>query len=99
MYIVDIDNVYKQLNDLEKLSKTVQDILDCRVEAVLQDMSITALCDLPEDEAITADKFLELTSNIVDQASQQLAGWVSVLTTNFFNDLDFSLNFKFGKKL
>jgi hypothetical protein len=35
----------------------------------------------------------------VDQASQQLAGWVSVLTTYFFNDLDFSLNFKFGKKL
>jgi len=49
-------------------------------------MSITALCDLPEDEAITADRFLELTSNIVDQASQQLAGWVSVLTSDFFNN-------------
>merc|ERR1712049_8355 len=69
-----IENVYKQMNDLEKLSKTVQDILDCRVEAVLHDMSTTALCDLPEDEAVTADKFLELTSGIVEQASQQLAG-------------------------
>ena len=83
-----IDNVYKQLNDLEKLSKTVQDILDCRVEAVLQDMSITALCDLPEDEAITADKFLELTSNIVDQASQQLAGQSKLVEIAVYDMVD-----------
>ena len=61
---------------LEKLAKTVTDILDCRIEAVLTDMSITALCDLPEEEAITAEKFLELTTNIVNQASEQLATWV-----------------------
>lgn len=61
------------MTGLEKLSKTVKDILDCRVEAVLQDMSITALCDLPEDEAITADTFLDLTTVVVGQASQQLA--------------------------
>lgn len=73
-FILDIDNVYKQMTDLEKLSKTVKDILDCRVEAVLHDMSVTALCDLPEDEAITADAFLELTTNVVDMASVQLAG-------------------------
>lgn len=61
------------MGSLEKLAKTVTDILDCRIEAVLNDMSITALCDLPEEEAITAEKFLELTTNIVNQASEQLA--------------------------
>lgn len=59
--------------DLSKLTKTVSDILDCRVEAVLSDMSMTALCDLPEEEAITADQFLELTTETVEMASQQLA--------------------------
>ena len=69
----DINNIYKEMGALEKLAKTVTDILDCRIEAVLNDMSITALCDLPEEEAITAEKFLELTTNIVNQASEQLA--------------------------
>lgn len=69
----DIETNYKVMGDLEKLSKTVKDILDCRIEAVLQDMSVTALCDLPEDEAVTMDKFLELTATAVDSASKQLA--------------------------
>lgn len=69
----DIENTYKVMGELEKLSKTVKDILDCRIEAVLQDMSVTALCDLPEDEPVTMDKFLELTATAVDSASKQLA--------------------------
>ena len=61
------------MNDLEKLSKTLKDILDCRIEAVLNEMSVTALCDLPEDEAVKADKFLQMTTNIVDSASEFLS--------------------------
>ncbi|XP_034335195.2 dynein axonemal heavy chain 5 isoform X1 [Magallana gigas] len=68
-----IENTYKVMGELDKLSKTVKDILDCRIEAVLQDMSVTALCDLPEDEPVTMDKFLELTASAVDSASKQLA--------------------------
>lgn len=61
------------MRDLEKLSKTVKDILDCRIEAVLEDMSITALCDLPEEEPVTADKFLQMTTDIVQSAAESLA--------------------------
>lgn len=61
------------MSSLEKLVKTVNDVLDCRIEAVLQEMSVTALCDLPEDEAIPAEKFLEITEDIVKQASESLA--------------------------
>ncbi|XP_076466904.1 dynein axonemal heavy chain 5-like [Babylonia areolata] len=68
-----VNNIYKEMDELEKLVKTVTDVLECRIEAVLTDMSITALCDLPEEEAITADGFLELTTTIVAQASEQLA--------------------------
>ncbi|XP_021362874.1 dynein heavy chain 5, axonemal-like isoform X1 [Mizuhopecten yessoensis] len=68
-----IQENYKKMIELEKLSKVVRDILECRIEAVLQDMSLSALCDLPEDEAITMEKFLEITSEVVDTASKQLA--------------------------
>jgi len=61
------------MGEVETLSKIVTDILDCRIEAVLQDMSFTALCDLPEDEAITMEKFLQITTDVVDTASKQLA--------------------------
>ncbi|XP_046353935.2 dynein axonemal heavy chain 5-like isoform X1 [Haliotis rufescens] len=65
--------IYEDMSSLEKLVKTVNDVLDCRIEAVLQEMSVTALCDLPEDEAIPAEKFLEITEDIVKQASESLA--------------------------
>ncbi|KAK3724620.1 hypothetical protein RRG08_041104 [Elysia crispata] len=68
-----IHNIYRSMNDLEKLSKTLKDILDCRIEAVLNEMSVTALCDLPEDEAVKADKFLQMTTAIVDTASEFLS--------------------------
>lgn len=66
------------MHDLEKLSKTVKDMLECRIEAVLDDMSATALCDLPEDEAVTAEKFLQLTTDIVQSASEILATYVFI---------------------
>ncbi|KAI8792083.1 dynein heavy chain 5, axonemal [Biomphalaria glabrata] len=68
-----IKEIYETMRDLEKLSKTVKDILDCRIEAVLEDMSITALCDLPEEEPVTADKFLQMTTDIVQSAAESLA--------------------------
>ncbi len=34
---------------------------------------MTALCDLPEEEAVTAEKFLQLTTEIVENASEFLA--------------------------
>ena len=70
---LDITNIYKAMHELELLAKTVIDILDCRIEATLQDMSLTALCDLPDNEPVTVEEFLRLTENICSQASEQLA--------------------------
>lgn len=69
----DVQHVYKLMNHLEKLSKTLTDILDCRIEAVLGEMSATALCDIPEQESVTADKFIQLTTDIVKSASESLS--------------------------
>lgn len=76
---LDIEKNYKVMGELDKLAKTVHDILECRIEAVLEDMSTTALCELPEDEAVTMEKFLEITSEVVANASKYLAKYVLVL--------------------
>jgi dynein heavy chain len=39
----------------------ITDILDCRIEAVLEDISSTCLCELPEDDSITVEEFLKRT--------------------------------------
>lgn len=77
--LTDIEKNYKVMRELDKLSKTVHDILECRIEAVLEDMSATALCELPEDEAITMEKFLDITTEVVASASKYLAKLVLLL--------------------
>ena len=58
------------------LSKQACDVLECRIEAVLEDMSLTPLCDLPEEEAITVEKFLEMTDKTCKEASASIAKYV-----------------------
>ena len=60
------------MGELERLRKHAVDILDCRIEAVLEDMSLTPLCDLPEDEPVTVDTFLQLTEQSCNEASVTL---------------------------
>ena len=61
------------MHHLSLLSKQSQDLLSCRVEAVLEDMALTALCDLPEDDPVTVDEFLDLTIKTCNSASEILA--------------------------
>ena len=37
------------------------DLVEFRIEAVLHEMSVTNLCELPDEEPWTVDKFLERT--------------------------------------
>lgn len=74
--MTDMKKCYDRMEELERLSKQVKDILDCRIEAVLNEMSITALCDLPEDEPVTMEKFLSMTTDVVNQAAVTLAMYV-----------------------
>ncbi|XP_052807224.1 dynein axonemal heavy chain 5-like isoform X2 [Mya arenaria] len=80
-----ISKTYKVMRDLDKLSKTVHDILECRIDAVLEDMSATALCELPEDEAITMEKFLDITNEVVANASKYLANQSHLVETAVYD--------------
>lgn len=53
-----ISKVYAALGDLELLMDRVHDVTEFRIDAILKDMASTTLCELPEDEPWTVDKFI-----------------------------------------
>lgn len=75
-----MEEIHRQLENLRQLNKQVSDILSTRVEEVLEDMSVTALCDLPEEDPLTIDEFLDMTVKTVNEAGESLAKCV----LNFF---------------
>ncbi|GCC35016.1 hypothetical protein chiPu_0013494 [Chiloscyllium punctatum] len=68
-----IENVYDLLAELKHIVKQVSDTLECRIERVLHEMSLTALVDLPEDDLVEPQVFREMTENIVASAGQALS--------------------------
>ena len=69
----DLATIKRSLSELFNLIKAVSDIWDCRIEAVLEEMSTIALCDLPEEDPLTVTQFLDNTQSRCDQSSQTLA--------------------------
>uniref|UniRef100_A0A8C4H102 Dynein, axonemal, heavy chain 5 n=1 Tax=Dicentrarchus labrax TaxID=13489 RepID=A0A8C4H102_DICLA len=47
--------------DLELLMDRVNDLVEFRIDAVLQEMSGSTLCVLPEDEPVTCEEFVQTT--------------------------------------
>ena len=56
-----MDSVYEALKELELLIDRANDLVKFRIEAVLQEMSNTPLCELPTDAPWTTEKFLKNT--------------------------------------
>lgn len=71
--LIDLAEIKTSLLNLSNLIKAVTDIWDCRIEAILEEMAKTPLCDLPEEEPLTVEQFLANTQAKCDQASQSLA--------------------------
>ena len=42
----------------------VNDLIEFRIDAVLEEMSSTPLCQLPQEEPLTCDEFLQMTKVI-----------------------------------
>lgn len=73
VHLTDLSNIKRSLLNLSNLIKAVQDIWDCRIEAILEEMAGTPLCDLPEEEPLAVDQYLASTQATCDLASQSLA--------------------------
>ena len=56
-----LDSVYEAFKELELLIDRANDLVKFRIEAVLQEMSNTPLCELPSDAPWTIEKFLKNT--------------------------------------
>jgi dynein heavy chain len=69
--------VYKDMEDFSNLCIQVQDILECRVENVLESISITSLCEAPMDP-ITIDDFLKITEETVHKATVTLSKYEAI---------------------
>ncbi|XP_074540218.1 dynein axonemal heavy chain 5 [Halichoeres trimaculatus] len=62
----------KALVDLELLMDRVNDLVEFRIDAVLQEMSSSTLCVLPEDEPITCEEFIQTTRELCIRQAQSL---------------------------
>lgn len=60
------------MRELDFIVKEAADILECRIERVLEDMSNTALIILPE-EPIDVSTFLEQTENLAVSTARKLS--------------------------
>ncbi|KAI4900024.1 hypothetical protein NFI96_023292, partial [Prochilodus magdalenae] len=67
-----IDYVYEALQELEEVAKVTRDILECRIERVLESMSFTALLALPEEDPVHPQSFLVQTESTVTSARHTL---------------------------
>uniref|UniRef100_A0A8D0GPG5 Dynein axonemal heavy chain 5 n=1 Tax=Sphenodon punctatus TaxID=8508 RepID=A0A8D0GPG5_SPHPU len=59
-----LNNTFSKLAELELLLDRVNDLLEFRIDAVLQEMSSVPLCRLPEDEPLTCEEFLQMTKEL-----------------------------------
>ncbi|KAK7114139.1 dynein axonemal heavy chain 5-like isoform X2 [Littorina saxatilis] len=67
-----ISKVYAALGDLELLMDRVHDVTEFRIDAILKDMASTTLCELPEDEPWTVDKFIGNTQMLSAKGAHTL---------------------------
>nr|XP_019946997.1 PREDICTED: dynein heavy chain 5, axonemal [Paralichthys olivaceus] len=81
-----LSRVDKTLVDLELLIDRVNDLVEFRINAVLQEMSSATLCDLPEDEPFTCEEFVKTTRNLCIKQAQNL-NTKSSLVEEAANDL------------
>ena len=64
---------YRAMDELERFNKQACDILECRIEANLEEMGLTALCELPDDEPVVVEDFLALTEKTCLEAAEYLS--------------------------
>lgn len=83
-----IDSVYKALAELELLMDRANDLVDFRINAVLQEMSTMVLCELPDEEPWTVDEFLERTQVTYSHRKKGIRWFFGLIDCKFRANLD-----------
>uniref|UniRef100_A0A8W4FP45 Dynein axonemal heavy chain 5 n=1 Tax=Sus scrofa TaxID=9823 RepID=A0A8W4FP45_PIG len=67
-----LKNAFAKIKDLELLLDRVNDLIEFRIDAVLEEMSSTLLCQLPQEEPLSCEDFLQMTKDLCVTAAQVL---------------------------
>ncbi|XP_051576060.1 dynein axonemal heavy chain 5 [Myxocyprinus asiaticus] len=67
-----LNHISAALDDLELVLQRVNDLVEFRIDAVLQEMSTTTLCVLPDDEPCTCEEFVQTTKELCIKGAQML---------------------------
>ena len=67
-----IDNVFKALDSLDLVLNRAVDLVNYRIEAVLNEMSATTLCDINDDEPMLVEDFLHHTEELCNLNGNEL---------------------------
>uniref|UniRef100_A0A4X1TPH2 AAA+ ATPase domain-containing protein n=1 Tax=Sus scrofa TaxID=9823 RepID=A0A4X1TPH2_PIG len=67
-----LKNAFAKIKDLELLLDRVNDLIEFRIDAVLEEMSSTLLCQLPQEEPLSCEDFLQMTKDLCVNAAQVL---------------------------
>ncbi|KAM9098289.1 dynein axonemal heavy chain 5 [Sarcophilus harrisii] len=67
-----LQNIFRVLSEVELLLDRVNDLVEYRIDAVLEEMSLVPLCKLPEDEPLTCEEFLQMTKDLCTNGAQIL---------------------------
>uniref|UniRef100_A0A2K6MIB6 Dynein axonemal heavy chain 5 n=1 Tax=Rhinopithecus bieti TaxID=61621 RepID=A0A2K6MIB6_RHIBE len=67
-----LENTFAKIKDLELLLDRVNDLIEFRIDAILEEMSSTPLCQLPQEEPLTCEEFLQMTKDLCVNGAQIL---------------------------
>ncbi|XP_069898297.1 dynein axonemal heavy chain 5 [Dipodomys merriami] len=67
-----LENSFAKIKDLELLLDRINDLIEFRIAAVLEEMSNTPLCELPGEQPLTCDEFLQMTKDLCVNGAQIL---------------------------
>nr|XP_060489937.1 dynein axonemal heavy chain 5 [Panthera onca] len=81
-----LKNTFAKIKDLELLLDRVNDLMEFRIDAILEEMSSTPLCRLPQAEPLTCAEFLQMTKDLCVNGAQIL-NFKSSLVEEAVNEL------------
>nr|XP_048312992.1 dynein axonemal heavy chain 5 [Myodes glareolus] len=67
-----LENAFAKIKDLELLLDRVHDLIEFRINAVLEEMSGLPLCQLPQEDPLTCEEFLQMTKDLCVNGAQLL---------------------------
>ncbi|XP_008567303.1 PREDICTED: dynein heavy chain 5, axonemal, partial [Galeopterus variegatus] len=81
-----LENTFAKIKDLELLLDRVNDLIEFRIAAILEEMGSTPLCHLPQEEPLTCEEFLQMTKDLCVNGAQIL-NFKSSLVEEAVNEL------------